>query len=299
MDCGQSTPTERSSGPVRREAVTVGIGGALLAAAALAFIVARLGQASLFRNDAEFFWAIARDPFGTGHALRANPGLGVAYRFGRPLFPAVAWVLALGHKGLVRWTLMLVDAVAFGATLACAGELLARRGRRAIDGIAILLVPGVWWAVVLAISEPMVIALMLLLFIAYLDGRRTAAYLLAALLLLTRESAGLAIVPLAIADVRRAGWRHLLPWGATVVPVLAWWTWIRFRIGQWPPLDPSESRRGALSAPFVGYWHIKGGMHPSDVAAFVLAAATVLLPSGCGDGVGAGRCRTPQCCSAP
>jgi len=266
----------RSSGLVGRAPLVLGVLGTLLAAAVMGSLVARQGQASIFRNDAEFFWIVARDPFGKGQVLRSDPGLGVAYRFGRPLFPLLAWGLALGHRGMVRWTLMLVDVVSFGCTLSFAGSLLARQRRPPERSLLLLIIPGVWWAVVIAVSEPMVLALMLALFLAYQGGRRRAALVLAALLLLTRESAGLALVPLVVHDVRRSGWRMLGPWALTATPLLLWWTWVRVRIGQWPPLDPAESRRGALDLPFRGYWHIKGGFHPSDVFAFTLAAVTVI-----------------------
>ena len=69
---------------------------------------------------------------------------------------------------------------------------------------------------------------------------------------LFREAAVLALVPLAAATVRRRGWRNALPWLATPVPLVLWWTWVRARVGQWPFLDPSPSRRDALSWPLGG-----------------------------------------------
>ena len=271
-----SDAVSRSSAPTSRAPIVIGILGSLLAALAMGSIVVRQGQASIFRNDAEFFWIVARDPFGKGQILRSDPSVGVAYRFGRPLFPLLAWGLALGHKGVVRSMLMVIDVVSFGSSLGLAAVLLARRRGRPDRALVLLLIPGVWWAVVLAVSEPMVLALMLAIFLAYQDDRWRVTLVLAALLLLTRESAGLVLVPLVVHDVRRAGWRILVPWAFTATPLLLWWTWLRFRIGQWPPLDPAESRRGALDLPFRGYWHIKGGFHASHAIAFGLAAVTVV-----------------------
>src|SRR5260221_9697152 len=191
---------------VRREALLVGTAGMLIAAVVMGANVARHGQDWLFRNDAEFFWAVARDPFGRGAIFRPVASVtGSAYRFGRPLYPVLAWAVALGRPGAVRWTMMLVELLGFGVMIAVGAELLARRGRKPFDAMAILLVPGVWWAVIIAISEPVVMALVLLTFLLYAEERRGAVFVVAVLVLLARESAVLALLPLVYADVRRRG----------------------------------------------------------------------------------------------
>jgi hypothetical protein len=261
---------------VRRESVAVGALGMAAAVAVMGVNLATHGQGWFFRNDAEFFWVVARDPWGRGQMFRPVAAVtGNAYRFGRPLFPVMAWALALGRPGAVRWTMMAVDALAFGTMVGLAGELLARRGKPAINAIAILVLPSVWWAVILTISEPVVLSLILLVFLLHLAGRRNAVLVTAAFLLLARESAGLALVPLVVDDLRRRGWRSAGPWAITAVPLLAWWTWVRVRVGEWPFLDRSESRRLALDLPLRGYFHVRGGVHAGHIVAFALVAMTV------------------------
>jgi hypothetical protein len=263
---------------IRRPALAVGAAAAAIAALAMMVNVVQHGQDYLFRNDAEFFWVVARDPFGSGDLFRPVAAItGNAYRYGRPLYPVLAWLLALGRPSVVRTTMMVVELLSFGAMVALAAELVARRGRRPFDAMAVLLVPGVWWAVIIAISEPLVMALMLLVFVLHHDGRRGWALVAAAALLLTRETAVLALLPLAWADARRVGWVRAAAWlGAALVPLAAWWTWVRVRVGAWPFLDPSESRRGALDLPLRGYLRFRGDVTAGHVLAFALVAATVV-----------------------
>lgn len=261
---------------LRREAVVLGALAASVAAVAMAVLVTIHGREWLFRNDAEFFWVVARNPFGDGAMFRpVAEETGNAYRYGRVLYPLVAWLLAVGRESLVEWTLMLVDVIAFGAVVALGAELVARRGRPARLGLVALLSPAMWGAMVLAVSEPFVIALILLAFLLWLDGRRRAALASVACALLAREAAALAFVPLAVVDIRR-DMRRVAVWAATVVPLLVWWTWVRFRVGEWPFLDSSVSRREALAAPFaglVGVWH--EGVGFDHWVAVVLAAGTI------------------------
>jgi hypothetical protein len=262
---------------VRREALVPGAVATVVAVIVMAVVVASKGRQSLFRNDAEFFWLVARDPFADGSIFRPFAHeMGDAYRYGRVLFPFLAWVLVLGRTSLVQWSLMAVDVVRFGVTVALACEWAARRRADVQRGIAVLLVPAMWFALVLAVSEPLVFALVLALYLLDEDGHRGAAFATAALLLLAREAAIVALVPLVIRDVATGGMRRAATWVLVVVPLLAWWTWVHARVGEWPFLDPSISRREALSAPFVGVVTIiREGADANQWLAFILGAVTV------------------------
>lgn len=243
----------------------------------IALVIATKGRQSLFRNDAEFFWLVARDPFSDGAVFRPFAHeMGDAYRYGRILFPLVAWVLALGRESLVQWTLIAVDVVCFGATVALAGELVARRGVDVGRGVVVLLVPAMWFALVLAVSEPLVLTLLLLAYLLAIDGRRTALVVTAALLLLAREAAIVGLLPVIIRDVRERRVRALGGWVLAAVPLVAWWTWVWARVGDWPFRDPSISRREALSAPFAGVVTVvREGVDGDHLLAFALGALTV------------------------
>ena len=233
---------------------------------------------SLFRSDALYFRLVAEHPFGNAHALATHvASAGDAYRYGRILYPLVAWILAVGNTGWVHWTLPVVDLAALVVLAAVAAELVARRGRPVERALVILLVPGVWLTVAIAFSEVFVLALVLVLYLAVVDGRsRVAPFVVGALALLARETAALAIAPLVLVALRDRRWRDVGAWALTVVPLVVWWAWVRHAVGQWPPLDPSVSRREALSYPLGGVIRvIHEGAHADHFAAWALGAATV------------------------
>ena len=259
-----------------RPTVRLGIAAAIVAAVVMVVMVATKGQKSLFRNDAEFYWLVARDPFGDGAVfIPFQEEMGRAYRYGRILFPAIAWVLAAGQASIVPWTLMVVDVLAFGATVWLAAELCALRGRTH-RGLAVLLVPAMWVALVIAVSEPLVFALILGTYLLWLRGQRAPALLVAAALLLAREAAAVALLPILWRDLRERGVRVLAGWALVPVPLLAWWVYVRARVGEWPFLDDSISRREALSPPLGGALTIvREGASGDHVVAFVLGALTI------------------------
>lgn len=256
------------------------LGGAAAAVAALviAFIIATKGRQSLFRNDAELYWLVARNPFADGSIFRPFADeMGDAYRYGRILFPFLGWVVALGRPGSVQWSLIAVDVAGFGTAVALSVELAARRGATPERGLALLLTPAMWFALVLAVSEPLVLSLVLCIYLLDRDGHRTLVLVLAALLLLAREAAVLALVPLVVRDARRC-LTAAAPWVLVALPLAGWWTWVRWHVGQWPFLDASISRREALGLPFAGAADvIREGAGGDHVIAFVLGAATVVF----------------------
>lgn len=266
---------------LRPAAWRVGLVAAAGAALVMAVVVRADGRDSLFRNDGELYWLVARDPFGDGSVFHTVAGFaeqyGVAYRFGRILYPLLAWTLVGGADGAaIEWSLMVVDVVSFGAATAVAAELCARRGLRPFHGLALLLVPAMWFSCVLALAEPLMLGLVLLVYLLVLDGRQRAAMVAGALLLLTRESALLALLPLVIAVWRRGDRSAIVGWMLVPVPLLLWWTWIRFHIGAWPFLDSSVSRREALDLPLVGVLDaMQEGLRPAHFVAFAVAVATV------------------------
>jgi hypothetical protein len=272
-----NAPSGSSRPLVRPAAVRIGVLATIAATLVMALIVVQHGRQSVFRNDAEFFWLVARDPFSNGAVFRPFAHeMGNAYRYGRILFPLLAWVLVGGRASLVQWSLMAVDVVAFGVATALACELAARRTGDARTGLVVLLTPAMWFSLVLAVSEPFVLALVLGVYLLHLDGRLGASVVAAAACLLTREAAVVALVPAAVRDIRARGVRAAVGWAAVPVPLVAWWAIVRVRVGEWPFLDPSISRREALAAPLSGVVTvIREGADASHWLAFVLGAITV------------------------
>jgi hypothetical protein len=244
--------------PVARQLATL----VLVAAAALMTISALDGgQASVFRSDGDLFKRVATDPFGDGRAIAQPEKYGKEYRYGRILFPLVAWTVVAGRPGLVKWSLPVVAVASFWLLTACAAELVLRRGRSEGRALLLLAVPGVWLSAVIAFSETFVLALLLLAFLLETDGRRRAASVVFAATLLAREAVAPALLPFIWRDMRAQGARGLARWVAVGAPLLVWWTWVRVRVGGWPPLDATERGSKGLTIPFAGMVRFAHGHH--------------------------------------
>jgi hypothetical protein len=235
---------------VTREDITFGLMAAAAVTAVMVTVVLDRGYEALVRSDGQHFYRVALDPFGDGHIFAgAGQWTGTAYRYGRILFPFAAWVLAFGQRQLIPLTLPLayIGAVLLFATLACAR--CARAGRPPVVGLAALLVPSAFLTVPLLVPEFLIAGLVLLTYHFAETNRTREALVAAALLLLTRETAVLALSPLVLSHARRSQWRALLRWTVVGIPLLVWYVWLRVRIGVWPFLDPGHPAGRALDVP--------------------------------------------------
>ena len=230
-------------------------------------------------SDGPFFLAVGRHPF-AGGGLPGNPLVyGVAYRYGRILFPLTGWLVALGRPSWVPATLVGVYVVSFGAWVAFAAEHLRRNGRRPVLALWILALPFALLAFIqpVLVSEPMAGALLLLVYLYEREGRRRAALAVAALLILTREPMVLALLPLMWTGWKARRVAAMRDWALVVAPYAAWMMWVRLRVGQFPFLDPSISRRQALAVPFVGWTSVlRSGPSGTQEVGVVIALVTVL-----------------------
>jgi hypothetical protein len=232
-------------------------------------------------SDAPLFLQVARQPFGNGHGFPGKPLVqGVSYRYGRIFFPFMGWLLALGRPSAVKWTLAAVYVASFGACIALAGEHLRRGGRSPRLALWIFATPWalLWFVLPDIVSEPMAAALLLLALLYERDGRHRSARVAAACAILTRELMIVAFIPLAWRAWKERGWRGVRDWALVLVPYLLWITWVRFRVGQFPFLDPSTSRRNALAPPLVGWYRTMAA--PLDNGqgwAVLIGAATFVL----------------------
>jgi hypothetical protein len=122
----------------------------------------------------------------------------------------------------------------------------------------------------LLVPEFLVAGLVLLTYHFAETNRIRQARVAAALLLLTRETALLALPPLILSHVRRREWRALVGWSVVAIPLLLWYVWLRARVGVWPFLDPRHPAGRALDLPTRSFlsavWRADAG------TALVLAA---------------------------
>lgn len=168
--------------------------------------------------DGQQFYAMARDPF---HPHAVAPSLDNAqYRYQRPLYPALAWLLHPqgGGPGLI-WALAIVSLSGLLLGALAMGALAEHL--RAPPWLAVLypVLPGAVWTVTSSVADGLAVSLCLVTIVATLRGRSGLAVLAATAAVLTRETT--ILVPLALVLARRQ--RQDLP--LLVVPglVIAGW----------------------------------------------------------------------------
>jgi hypothetical protein len=242
-------------------------------------VIVHQGHGALLRSDAETFYRVALDPFGDGRLLSgAGADTGTAYRYGRILFPLGAWFLAFGQPGLLRITIPLLYVAAVMLVAALAATHAEEAGRPPIVGLAAMVVESALLTVPILVPEFFVAGLILLMYRFAETHRDRAAGGAAALVLLARETAALAMVPLVFRALYKRDWPGVVRWGAAVIPLLMWYAWLRLRIGVWPFQDPGVPPSRALDLPLRSFlskaWSVEAGAMLMFSA--VLGWATIL-----------------------
>ena len=266
----------------------------MAAVAAVCVMIAILfdqGYTAFLRSDAETFYRVALDPFGDGRVFAGGgPDTGTAYRYGRIFFPLAAWCLAFGQPAVLRITIpiLYVGAIMLVATLAATQSQLA--GRAPIVGLAVLFVPSSFLTVPILVPEFFVAAVALLMYRLADIHRDRSAQGAAALLLLTRETAVLALAPLMFRALHNRDWRGAIRWGATVIPLLVWYVWVRLRIGVWPFHDPQVPPGRAIDVPIRSFL---SKAWASDASAMLMFAAILGWATIIAGAIVAWRQRTP------
>lgn len=203
------------------------------------------------------------------------------YHLQRPVYPALAFVLAAGQRDALPWTLLGLNVAAVLAITGGFAVYARRRGWSCWWALAIGLMPGLLMPTLRDLTDTLAIATMLGGLLAWESGRRWWAAAILAVAVLAREPMALAVVAIAIdaggrwwrtrrepAALRRAG-RHA--WPAVVVPGAAfvgWQAYIHFRVRSGgaaasPPVLPPfkdfvDEVRSAINneSPFVALWDI-------------------------------------------
>ncbi len=175
--------------------------------------------------DGQLYLAIAMDP-----ALR-HPGSRAAldnprFRYRRILFPLLGYVLALGWRPLVPWALVALNIAAMGVLAGVVGGFLQAEGRRELEGLWALGVPGYWCALNLTAAD-LLAAVGWVGALAALRNRRygaaAAAYALGAL---AHETMLLAIGAMVLPWMWKRRLRETGIVLAGALPAVAWNLWV-------------------------------------------------------------------------
>src|SRR5438067_4133626 len=198
--------------------------------------------------DGQFYWGIALDPLATGdvHRLLDKP----SYRYGHPLLGWLGWLLGAGQGSAAAAALLAAGVLSFAAAAWSAALLGRRAGGTGLEALLVIANPGLVYAAVHALAEPLSTALVLGSLAAYLGGRRRLAFVALALLPLTKEQLVLVAPAVATWELwrHRGGLRTAAPLLATVLPSVAWWIYARLQLGAW-----FTSGDTALGTPFAGW----------------------------------------------
>jgi hypothetical protein len=207
----------------------------------------------------------------------ADIGPEVAQRASRPLFSWLTWLAALGHRGRIASTLMVLTAVSV-ATLVAAmiylGLAMDRDGTHPLvlcvlgapGTLAVLAFPG--------LNDALGTALALAGVGAWRRGRRGWAVAAFALAGLCHEALLIFPIGVLIHDLVRSDRRDrtssatmVACWLAPFVPYLAWMGYVRARVGGWP----TSAHHGNLDLPFVGLASaVDNRWLPFDIACFAV-----------------------------
>lgn len=211
------------------------------------------------RYDGLYYYTIATDPFARGveHSLVDAP----AYRYGHVAHGWMAGVLSLGSEGALPFALIVLGIVGMVVAAYAGSRLAILLGLTPWLGLAVVVNPGLIYALTVDTPETTGVAVMALALIAWFKGRVWMAAALLVLLCLIKEAfvfvpLGLGVWELAEASRRsrdkeldreltfRIGVLALGP-----LSLLAWFVYLHSTLGVWPFMEGPAN----LAAPIVGW----------------------------------------------
>jgi hypothetical protein len=207
--------------------------------------------------DGSFFYAIGVDPLAQGQAHRLIDR--AAYRYEHVGYGWAGWLLSAGQPSLVPAALLVVGLLGVAVAAACGSLIAARFGWSPWwGGLPIAFSPGLIFSVTADTSEPLALALMGLLLLAYMNERWIWVGVLSVLACLTKEplvALSLGLVFWELLRARRGrpapdlGTR-ILAVGLGPLALVTWMVYLQMRFGVWPS---SQTADLVSLPPFLGW----------------------------------------------
>jgi hypothetical protein len=239
--------------------------------------------------DGQFYYRIALDPLAFAHRAFGITLDSVA-RLGRIGYPALAWLLAAGHRSAVPAALVAVNVLALAA-LGWGGGLIAREaGRHPMWGLVLPAYFGYLWSLSRDLTEITAAAFLVAGLYAYRRERFLWAGLALLMAVLSKETAAYVVLLFGLVRlvpvVRRRRWSGLgrpdLPWIVPLVGFVGWQAMVAAGTGHVPVLASGGANLGAPMAGLASGLH-DYGLHPFHASALVwwgeLAVLVVLTAS--------------------
>ena len=234
--------------------------------------------------DGQFFFYLAHDPL-----LRADDPYTFidrpAYRYGRALYPALAWMMSLGQPETVPWALLAVNLLAgLVGTLASVAVLRSLGANRWL-ALGFAFSPAVIIGLIADLAEPTAFALIAVGLALHLRARHRAAGLALALATLAREVSLLVPLGFALHAAIRRAWREAAAYALPMAIPAAWHLWVWLKLGSLPMLQSPAN----FGPPFAGALYRAGlllglqtprfGEPPTDtpIPELILIGLTVAL----------------------
>lgn len=212
--------------------------------------------------DAQWYYHIARDPFGAWDKLDEP-----AYRYQRIVFPILIMVLSLGQPAGMPWAMLFINLAASAFACLALARLLERRRVSPWLALVFFLSLGYLLTIRTNLLEPLAFCLALWGWLMYEDGRLPPAIFLFALGGLTKEVALLFPAVLVAWEVLQMNWRRaFLIAAGSLAPYLAWYaflyTWFYTIQGVrifttrplWIPFSGLRYLKDPVSRALVGVW---------------------------------------------
>jgi len=186
--------------------------------------------------DGQLYWIQAHDPLllhrsTIASLAHAYPG----YFLQRPAYPALAFLLAVGHASVLPWSMLAINVICLLALTVAVSRWAVANGRSPWWGAVIGLTPGLLMPVLRDLSDVLAVTAMLGGLLAWRVNRRWTAAGLLSVAVLAREPMTVAVVAITVEAIAQ-GWsachepgtfRHAVrrSWPTIVLPTLMFAGW--------------------------------------------------------------------------
>jgi hypothetical protein len=226
--------------------------------------------------DGQFFYYLAHDPLLRSvdpEAFLDHP----AYRYGRVLYPALAWVGALGQPAALAWSMLglnllavLVGTVASSYILSALGPAWSSGPRRWL-ALTFAFSPAVFLGTIADLAEPTSFAIIAVGLALHLAGRHRGAGLTLAIATLGRETSALVSLGFVLDALRERGWQRAAAYALPLALPIGWHLWLWHRLGALPAMQSPSNFGLPLSGPLYRAGVILG-LRPSLIDEPVVAS---------------------------
>ena len=206
---------------------------------------------------------------------------GTSLRYGRVGLPIAIWVASGGHPSAMQYAQPVVMVVS--AAAACSAAALLFSGGGGLPALLPYLAPGFALSVAGGYAEALAVALALWAVVFAIRKRWVGCAVMLCGALLTRENAIAVLLGIAVWVIVRDQARALVALVASLIPVGAWYLFVKQRYGYIPPLDPYLRKdTDTVGTPMIALIHsfTRAGPTRSKVMAGIhvgLGAAAVAL----------------------